>query len=142
MGLFDEIVCEYPLPDGWVPHAGVVFQTKDTDDQYLTRFTLGADGKLRRKNGEVYEHHGALRFYTSNWSGSGPWGLMTDDDQPYWSAEYIALYDHGQLLKIEGCRTDPDTSVTWITRAEWHAKSAEADAARTAPASADREGGE
>jgi len=131
MGLFDEIVCEYPLPDGWTPPPGTVFQTKDTDDQYLVRFTLGADGKIRRANGDVLEHHGALEFYTSNWSGSAPWGVMTEDDTPLWHAEYVALFDHGTLLKIEGSR-EPDAGGRWISRDEWTRKSREADEARRA----------
>lgn len=128
MGLFDEIVCEYPLPDGWIPPAGTVFQTKDTDDQYLVRFTLCEDGKLRRANGEVLDHHGAVEFYTSNVSGSAPWGFLTEDDKRPWFAEYIALFDHGRLLKIEGRRAlDPDAK--WLSREEWFTKSREADAA-------------
>lgn len=132
MGLFDEIVCEYPLPDGWVPPQGTVFQTKDTDDQYLARFTLGEDGRLRRANGELLLHHGAVEFYTSNWSGSAPWGVMTRDDKPAWSANYVALYDHGTLLKIEGARKeDPDSG--WMPREEWHRRSREADEQRSKP---------
>jgi len=129
MGMFDEIVCEYPLPDGWAPPEGTVFQTKDTEDQFLTRFTLGSDGVLRRENGEELEHHGALEFYTSNWSGSAPWGVMTSDDDPLWSADYVALFDHGRLLKIEGSKK-ADTSGDWIKREEWYRLSREADARR------------
>ena len=129
MGMFDEIVCECALPDGWTPPPGTVFQTKDTDDQSLVRFTLGADGMLRRDDGEELQHHGALEFYTSNWSGSAPWGMMTKDDQPPWTAEYVALYDHGRMLKIEG-KLSLDTEVKWCSRAEWFQKSRDADAAR------------
>lgn len=129
MGLFDEIVCEYPLPDGWVPPAGTVFQTKDTEDQYLSRFTLAADGKLRAANGAVLAHHGSLEFYTSNWAGFAHWGMMTSDDEPYWTAEYVALYDHGRLLKIEGQR-ELDTETVWMPRAEWRRKSREEEEAR------------
>lgn len=132
MGLFDEIVCEYPLPDGWVPPAGTLFQTKDTEDQYLSRFTLGADGKLRRESGEVLEHHGAVEFYTSNWAGFAHWGVMTSDDEPYWTAEYVALFDHGALLKIEGKR-ERDTETVWMSREEWMRRSRKEDEDR-APA--------
>lgn len=130
MGMFDEIVCAYPLPDGWEPPDGTLFQTKDTQDQWLTRFRLCEDGALRRDDGEKLLHHGSLRFYTSNWCGTAPWGCMTSDDQPPWSAEYVALYDHGALLKIEGQRVTDDPN-GWMPRAEWHAKSrAEAEAKR------------
>lgn len=131
MGLFDEIVCEYPLPDGWIPPAGTLFQTKDTEDQYLSRFTLGSDGMLRRDTGEVLEHHGALKFYTSNWSGSASFGVMTSDDEPCWSAEYVALYDHGRLLKIEG-RREIDAEAKWMPRAEWRRMAHEEDERITA----------
>lgn len=132
MGLFDYIVCEYPLPDGWVPPDGTVFQTKDTDDQYMTSFTFGADGVLRRESGESVAHHGSLEFYTSNWSGSAPWGVMTEDDTPLWHAEYVALFDHGRLLKIEGCR-EIDDSGKWMPKDEWNRKSQESDAERAHP---------
>ena len=146
MGLFDEIKCEYPLPDGWVPPPDTWFQTKDTEDQYLVRLTLGADGRLRRKSGEDLMHHGAVVFYTSNWSGSAPWGVMTSDDKPWWSAEYVALYDHGALLKIEGRYEvgDPSTS-RWLPRAEWHRLDRERDAesarTRSLESAREREGG-
>lgn len=131
MGLFDEIVCEYPLPDGWVPPPGTVFQTKDTEDQYLTRFTLDPKGKIRRADGAALDHHGVLCFYTSNWSGSAPWGVMTSDDAPLWHAEYTALFDHGTMLKIEGgCQ--PDADGRWVTREEWMRKSREAQVQRAA----------
>ncbi len=130
MGLFDEIVCEYPLPDGWVPPPGTIFQTKDTEDQYLVRFTLDSEGVLRRATGESVEHHGALEFYTSNWAGFAPWGAMTRDDAPMWRAEYVALFDHGKLLKIEG-KHALDEEAGWMPREEWMRKSREADLERS-----------
>lgn len=46
MGMFDEIKCEAPLPETPIPPPGDVFQTKDTPDQRMTRYTITADGKL------------------------------------------------------------------------------------------------
>lgn len=43
MGMFDEIKCEYPLPDAVMQD--VVFQTKSFDCE-LTRYTITADGRL------------------------------------------------------------------------------------------------
>ena len=131
MGLFDEIVCEHPLPDGWTPPDGTVFQTKDTEDQYLVRFTLCEDGKLRREGGEILDHHGALNFYTSNVSMGAPWGCATSDDAPPWSADYVALYDHGKLMKIEGERKLEDPA-KWMPRKDWLRRSREEDARRPA----------
>jgi hypothetical protein len=45
MGMFDYIACYYPLPDG-EDGAGMEFQTKDTDSQYLDRYEIRADGTL------------------------------------------------------------------------------------------------
>jgi hypothetical protein len=44
MGMFDDVVVEVPLPDGFDP-AGVEFQTKDFDCR-LERYTITADGRL------------------------------------------------------------------------------------------------
>lgn len=45
MGLFDYIKCEMPLPGEPKP-PDTLFQTKDTDDQYMTVYTITTDGKL------------------------------------------------------------------------------------------------
>jgi hypothetical protein len=102
MSLYDELLCLYPLPDGWDP-TGRVFQTKDTPTRYLDRYVLRADGTLAHEStGAVVAFHGALTFYTGNISYTGPDGYVTEDDQDAWWAEYVALYDHGTLLKLEG----------------------------------------
>ena len=44
MGMFDDVFCERPLPDGWEHKA---FQSKDFDCN-LDHITIGADGRLRR----------------------------------------------------------------------------------------------
>ena len=47
MGMFDYIKCEMPLPaTPTMPPDGTVFQTKDTDDMYLTVYTIKSDGRL------------------------------------------------------------------------------------------------
>jgi len=139
MGMFDNIVCRYPLPDG-APTAG--YQTKDTDRQALERYTIEADGQLLHevveyedrsdptappdsiqrlagmmtpvhKGWEVVPFHGALNFYTSNVSGSGPNGYLTDDDKRAEFWDFTALYDHGKLLKMEGGREDKSDDPFW-----------------------------
>lgn len=48
MGMFDYIKCEVALPEtGQAPPA--LFQTKDTPDQYMTVYTITADGRLTWK---------------------------------------------------------------------------------------------
>ena len=46
MGMFDYIKCEMPLPETDVAPRAVLFQTKDTPDQYMTIYTITADGRL------------------------------------------------------------------------------------------------
>lgn len=47
MGMFDYIRCDAPLPETEVPPPTAEwFQTKDTPDQYMTVYTITADGKL------------------------------------------------------------------------------------------------
>ena len=105
MGLFDELRCDLLLPDGWRPPEGMRFQTKDTPDQYLSRYVLTDRGGLRQEGQQaLIPFHGALRFYASNMSGIGGGVCCTRDDAPPWEAEYVALFDHGALLKLEGQR--------------------------------------
>jgi len=115
MGMFDELRCEYPLPDGFDPH-GERFQTKDTPEQYLDLYVLTSEGTLRHEaSGACIPYHGALTFYATNITGAGPKGVITKDDTPPWWAEYVALFDHGQLLKLEGSK-QPATDRPWVTR--------------------------
>jgi hypothetical protein len=39
MGMFDEIRCEAPLPDGG-DNAGIWFQTKSFPDTFMQRYTI------------------------------------------------------------------------------------------------------
>lgn len=52
MGLFDEIFCEYPLPEGFEHLQDKVFQTKDLDN-YMTRYVIKKDGGLYQRIYEV-----------------------------------------------------------------------------------------
>lgn len=107
MGLFDDVTCEYPLPDGVsVPRGG--FQTKSMDDPYLDDYKITAEGELwllhyelvpsglpesefrpfKRVNEEwqrVDDFRGEIRFYGDI---DGKWH------------EYSALFDGGRLLSI------------------------------------------
>lgn len=137
MGMFDEIVCEYPLPDGYVPEKGEEFQTKDLDE-CMRHYRIDSSGALLRELYRIDEieppdpnakdigarifgkrervhlgwepvaHHGAIEFYGGDHC-------------------YVALYSHGELLSLEVveerqtvCLTDFDgvfpTSATTTAR--------------------------
>ena len=115
MGMFDEIRCLYPLPDGFVPKGGAVAQTKDTDAQSLDLYEIRADGTIWQ---EVYDiedqsdpsaeglmrYAGCMTRVNKRWEPSTHHGLL---HFYYYSRdlatshEYDALFDHGKLLKIE-----------------------------------------
>lgn len=59
MGMFDDLVCEYPLPKGFEEFRGKRFQTKDLDNALLT-FVITEEGKLLRHSVR-YEDHPTIR---------------------------------------------------------------------------------
>ena len=63
MGLFDYIKCEMPLPETPVPPPTSMFQTKDTDDMYMTIHTITANGRLMWKPYKMVEVPKAERPY-------------------------------------------------------------------------------
>lgn len=77
------------------------------EDSPLTFF--GAMTRVQVEDIEV-PFHGALTFYTGNHSGSSAKGYITPDDSHGWWREYTALFDRGQLLKIEGGLTMDEQS--------------------------------
>ncbi len=133
MGMFDYVVCEYPLPGNppqWViDHARTgKFQTKDTDRQWLERYTITADGRLVHhavRYEEVTESEGPYRDHPDpearallRWVGSIrsiPIGedevhdihrdlrfSTCSDDEPRVFYEYVARFTNGQLERITG----------------------------------------
>jgi len=99
MGLFDEIVCEYPLPD-WPEGEEPSFQTKDLDC-LLERYRITADGRLltsRYRRGaedtesrELHtECHGYLVFYAS---------LERNGEREWF--EYRAKFTDGRLVDLQ-----------------------------------------
>jgi hypothetical protein len=107
MGLFDYILCEVPLPDGFTGE----LQTKDLGC-YLLTHVITKDGRLLLEHVDRIDYeletrttsrrdanfHGMLRFYGRT--------LRTrrardrEDDTWEWH-EYNAKFVHGQLVSIE-----------------------------------------
>lgn len=94
MGMFDDVVCEAPLPDGFVSKNG--FQTKSFDS-LMDTYTITKDGRLLRASGwylrrdeavvELDDYHGDFYFYT-----------YSDEDKEL--HEYVARFTHGKLERI------------------------------------------
>lgn len=61
--MFDEVVCEYPLPDGFEEFQDKGFQTKDLDNAMLV-YVITTDGRLWRHQ-VIYEDHPTIREYST-----------------------------------------------------------------------------
>ena len=150
MGMFDHIVCELDLPDGFDP-SGIEFQTKDLGNQ-LDTYTISSEGRLihhyrewestpeaelpdpkmpfigciREKEGSQklvdMNYHGFISFYSSNLCGIGPKGFITENDEEPWTREYTAKFTDGKLVSIIlDCDKLDMGDCKHITRKEFHA---------------------
>lgn len=72
MGLFDEVKCLYPLP--WPEAQELIWQTKDTDAQYLHQYEIRADGTL------WHEDH-TIRVEDDK---ASPLGIVMHRDNKHW----------------------------------------------------------
>ncbi len=86
MGMFDEIRCEVPLPDG-AAMADVWFQTKSFPAPCLQRYVITHSGRLLDSVGHDLEVDGYVTFYIT-------------DGSPHSWREYRARFRDGQLLAI------------------------------------------
>lgn len=99
MGMYDEIVCEYPLPGSppaFAATAGHAFQTKDLDGM-LIAYTIHVDGTITPSLGEKFT--GSIVFYTSNICGGGP-GRYTRNGEDAHSVSYVAIFVDGALKEL------------------------------------------
>ncbi len=103
MGMYDEIICKYPLPDKEVQHH--VFQTKDLA-QNMCRYSITSEGRLvlfpwmvdeiskkskyDMEDPKIINFNSRLEFYTS----------FTEDGKHKWY-EYVARFKNGKLLCID-----------------------------------------
>lgn len=96
MGMFDEIRCDAPLPDGH-DAAGVWFQSKSFPDCGLCRYVITRAGRLLDARNNDLEPEGYLTFYTSD---PLPSDAGASERQSCWR-EYRARFVAGQLQGIE-----------------------------------------
>jgi hypothetical protein len=82
MGMYDEIQCDAPVPDGY-NGAGERFQIKSFPDPGLQRYKITRAGKLIDVLGNDLEPDGYVVFYT-------------EDRDSIWR-EYRARFVSGQL---------------------------------------------
>lgn len=94
MGMFDDVICRYPLPDG---KPAVPFQTKTFEEPYLEKYTITENGRLTKREPWVgnlpadkyreidTNYHGILNFYGG--------------DADEWR-EFDAKFTDGQLVSI------------------------------------------
>ena len=121
MGMFDYIKCEWPLPETETPPPSFeAFQTKDTPDQYMTLYTITADGRLTWRPYTMETVPKAERPYpyddgmlglvgwrrrveadeeTLPFHGDIEFYTSNNPDVGWW--EYRARFTEGRLLKIE-----------------------------------------
>jgi hypothetical protein len=105
MGMFDEIRCEVPLPDGGRT-ADVQFQTKTFPCPCMQRYVITQFGRLVDSVGNDLEPEGYITFYSSAVeSESGAPG------EPAWR-EYRARFSAGQLLSIVCVRDEEEAGRT------------------------------
>jgi len=72
MGMFDEVICHYPLP--WPEVQDAIWHSKNTPAQYLERYEIRADGTLWH---EAYTE----RFEKD---ASSPFGFHLYRDDVHW----------------------------------------------------------
>ena len=102
MGMFDEIRCDYPLPNdppAFASKSGYRFQTKALNCE-LEVYTISSDGGLYRCNGSLVPLTGDVSFYTSNSIGSSHGVEFTANGEDSESVEYLAVFHNGRLQKI------------------------------------------
>ncbi len=104
MGMYDDIICKYPLPDPELQYH--VFQTKDLA-QNMCRYSITSEGRLvlfpwmvdeisknskyDMEDPKIINFNGRLEFYTL---------IIVNKDEHKWY-EYVARFTNGELLCID-----------------------------------------
>jgi len=103
MGMYDEIICKYPLPDPELQYR--VFQTKDLENN-MCHYSITSEGRLvlfpwmvdeyscqyirNMEDPKIIDFDGDLVFYT----------FFMENSIRKWY-EYIARFDNGKLICID-----------------------------------------
>lgn len=125
MGMFDYVQCDYPLPDGFKPKGSSRdFQTKAFDRPFMEPYTITAEGRLLKEDGE-YEttpekerpyygkpgFEGLMKFCGSirkvnkrivDTEYHGDFNFYDWDDELKLMRDYTARFTNGQLEWIRG----------------------------------------
>lgn len=111
MGMYDYIICRYPLPTTpplWWASDDQQYQSKSLDCR-MADYEIGKDGRLRQCGPGFLESefdsapipfHGVLEFYHSNWSSMAYGMTFTPDGADHESVTYEATFVDGVVTAI------------------------------------------
>lgn len=119
MGMYDNLICKHPLPDGYATRK-CTFQTKDFEC-ILQDIVIEEDGSLVVGEEKRPHFHGTIEFYHTNVVAIGKGFVSTEDNTDPWFREYTAFYTYGKLDKIEGgIKPDSYIGLKLVPRGEIH----------------------
>lgn len=110
MGMYDYVVCRYPLPTAppsWATD-DQQYQSKSLDCR-MAVYEIGEDGRLRQCEAGAFESkfddapipfHGVLEFYHSNWCAAAYGMVFTPDGADHESVTYEATLVDGLVEGI------------------------------------------
>ena len=111
MGMFDELTCDYPMPEGFEEYQDFTFQTKDLVNA-LIKHRISDDGRLLRDAGKHewvddpsrFIIGGYLRRVTDEWTDAEYHGDIVfypgwqHDDLPF--VDFVARFTDGRLTEL------------------------------------------
>lgn len=113
MGMFDEIRCDAPLPDGYDAD-GIWFQSKSFPDCCLCRYVITQGGRLLDAANNDLEPEGYLNFYTTD----SPQGDAAYSDALW--REYRAHFAVGRLQSIvRVAKNEPEARYHGLASFRW-----------------------
>lgn len=123
MGLFDEVIIQYPLPAELAEYQNDVYQTKDFDCALL-EYVITAEGELIRKN---YEYRDLTqeekdsynnKFFTPIMTRTGKVTEVTlkphGDYRIYNKKELFVRFTHGRLEEIREWRDEDNVFTEYM----------------------------